>query len=60
MKVKFLEDVNISNQINIDKGDIFEAREDVDFIMIRMIDDSTVKAPKTAIGDIFEIIKDSF
>ena len=58
MKVKFLIDVIISGKININKGDIFEAREDGDFIMIRMIDDSTVKAPKNEIDGILEVIKD--
>ena len=57
MKVKFLEDVIISDKIEINKGDIFEAREDGDFIMIRMMDDSTVKAPKNEIDGILEVIK---
>ena len=56
MKVRFLENVIISDKIEIDKGDIFEAREDGDFIMIRMVDDSTVKAPKAEMDGIFEII----
>ena len=60
MKVKFLENVIISDKIEINKGDIFEAEEDRDFIMIRMVDDSTVKAPKTEIDGILEVLKDSF
>lgn len=60
MRVKFLEDVIISDKIEINKGDIFEAREDGDFIMIRMVDDSTVKAPKTEIDGILEVIKEDF
>ena len=60
MKVKFLENVIISDKIEINKGDIFEAEEDGDFIMIRMVDDSTVKAPKTEIDGILEVLKDSF
>lgn len=56
MKVRFLKDVNISGKINIDKGEVFEAREEKDFIMIRMKDDSTVKAPKSEIKGILEII----
>lgn len=60
MKVKFLEDVIISDKIEIDQGDIFEAREDGDFIMIRMVDDSTVKAPKSEIDGILEVIKEDF
>ena len=42
MKVKFIDNVDISGKININKGETFEAREDGDFIMIRMKDDSTV------------------
>ena len=57
MKVKFLKDVDISGKIMIDKGETFEAREDGDFIMIRMKDDSTVKAPKSEIKGILEIIE---
>ncbi len=55
MKVKFLENVNISDTITIFKGETFEAREDGDSIMIRMKDDSTVKAPKSEIEGILEI-----
>lgn len=55
MKVKFLENVNISDKITISKGKIFEAKEDGNFIMIRMKDDSTVKAPKSEIEGILEI-----
>ncbi len=55
MKVKFLENVNISDKITIDKGETFEAKEDGDFIMIRMKDDSTVKAPKSEITGILEV-----
>lgn len=58
MKVKFLKSVSIANKIDIDKGDVFEAREDGDFIMIRMADDSTVKAPKAEINGILEVIKE--
>jgi len=57
VKVKFLEDVNISDKITIDKGETFEAKEDGDFIMIRMKDDSTVKAPKSEINGILEVIE---
>lgn len=57
MKVKFLNNVDISGKININKGETFEAREDGDFIMIRMKDDSTVKAPKSEIEGILEIVK---
>ena len=57
MKVKFIDNVDISGKINISKGEIFEAREDGDFIMIRMKDDSTVKAPKSEIKGILEIVE---
>lgn len=57
MKVKFLENVDISGKINVNKGDTFEAREDGDFIMIRMEDDSTVKAPKSEITGILEVVE---
>lgn len=58
MKVKFIEDVIISGQIEIDKGEIFDAIEQEDFIYIRMPDDSTVKAPKNEINGILEVIND--
>ena len=57
MKVKFLDNVDISGNININKGEIFEAKEDGDFIMIRMKDDSTVKAPKSEVEGILEIVE---
>lgn len=57
MKVRFLEHVIISDTVYIEKGEIFEAKEDGGFIMIRMEDDSTVKAPKVEIEGILEIIE---
>lgn len=57
MKVRFLEHVIISDTVYIEKGKVFEAKEDGDSIMIRMKDDSTVKAPKSEIGGILEIIE---
>lgn len=57
MKVKFIDNVDISGKININKGETFEAREDGYFIMIRMKDDSTVKAPKSEIEGILEIVE---
>ena len=57
MKVKFLENVNISDKVTIFKGEAFEVKEDGDFIMIRMDDDSTVKAPKSEIEGILEIVE---
>ena len=55
MKVKFLQDVIISDVIFIYKGEEFEAKYDGDYIMIRMKDDSTVKAPLNEITGILEI-----
>ena len=59
MKVKFLEHVIISDTIYIEKGEIYEAKDDGDFIMIRMEDDSTVKAPKAEIEGILEVIEEN-
>lgn len=58
MIVKFIENVIISDEIEIDKGDVFEAVEEGDFLYIRMIDDRAVKAPKNEINGILEIIED--
>lgn len=57
MKIRFLDNVNISGKININEGEIFEAREDGNFIMIQMRDDSTVKASKSEIEGILEIVE---
>lgn len=57
MKIKFLENVDINGKININKDETFEAREDGDFIMIRLKDDRTVKAPKSEIEGILEIVE---
>ena len=57
MKVKFLDNVDISGKLNINKGETFEAKEDGDFIMIRMEDDNTVKAPKSEIDGILKIVE---
>ena len=59
MKVKFLEHVIISDTIYIEKGEIYEAKDDGDFIMIRMEDDSTIKAPKAEIERILEVIEEN-
>lgn len=58
MRVKFLENVNISDKVTIFKGEVFEAKKDGDFVMIRMEDDSTVKAPKSEIEGILEVIEE--
>ena len=36
MKVKFIDNVDINGKINISKGEIFDARDDGDFILFRM------------------------
>lgn len=56
MKIEFLKDVNISGKVTCLRGERFEAVEDGAFIMIRMKDDSTVKAPKYALDDYFKIV----
>lgn len=57
MKIRFLQNVDISGKLTLFKGDIFEARDEGDVIMIRMDDDSTVVAPKNEIDGILEIIE---
>lgn len=57
MRLKCLDSVDISGKININKGETFKAREDGNFIMIRMKDDGTVKAPKPEIKGILEIVE---
>lgn len=56
MRIKILENLNVSNKITLFKGEIFEAKENGKYIMIRMEDDSTVKAPKTEIDGVLEIL----
>lgn len=56
MKIEFLQDVDISGKVDCFKGEQFEAVEDGDFIMIHMKDNSTVKAPKNALGRYFKIV----
>ena len=57
MKARFLKNVLTLNNILIYAGEEFEAREDDDYIMIRMKDDSTLKAPKYDIGLYYEVVK---
>lgn len=56
MKVKFIQNVQLSDSTIIREGDVFQAREEGDFIMIRLPDDRTVKAPKDVIDGILEIL----
>lgn len=63
MKVKFKVDVDIKGMYEIDKGEEFEAFEYEEsngekYIMIKMRDGSTVKAPKFETDEILDIIKE--
>lgn len=62
MKVKFKVDVDIKGMYEIDKGEEFEAFEYEEsngekYIMIKMRDDSTIKAPESETDEILDIIK---
>lgn len=62
MKVKFKVDVDIKGMYEIDKGDEFEAFEYEEsngekYIMIKMRDGSTIKAPESETDEILDIIK---
>lgn len=56
MKAKFVQNVQLSDNTIIKEGDVFQAREEGDFIMIRLPDDRTVKAPKNEIEGILEVL----
>lgn len=56
MNIKFLENVNINDNLIITKDTILEAKRDGDNIMIRLPDNRTIVSPKTALGKIYEII----
>lgn len=56
MNVKFLENVNINDNLIIVKDTILEAKRDGDNIMIRLPDDRIIVSPKIALGKIYEII----
>lgn len=56
MRVKFIQNVQLSDSTIIREGDVFQAREEGDYIMIRLPDDRTVKAPKNEIEGILEIL----
>lgn len=57
MEIMFLEAVDISEQYEFSKGTVLQAEECGDYIAIRMPDDATAMAPKSAIGEIFEILE---
>lgn len=54
--IMFLQAVDISGRYEFEKGVCLLAEECGDYIAIHMPDDYTAMAPKSAIGDIFEII----
>lgn len=63
MKVKFKVDVDIKGMYEIDKGEEFEAFEYEEsngekYIMIKMRDGSTIKAPESETDEILDIIKE--
>ncbi|MBQ3513466.1 MAG: hypothetical protein IJA32_06675 [Lachnospiraceae bacterium] len=58
MKVRFLVNADISGKIKVDKGEIFEAKEDRGYIIIKMPGKGTVEAPKSEIQGILEVIED--
>lgn len=58
MKIIFLEDVDISGKYEFDKGDVLQAEDLGDYIAIRMPDDATAMAPKSALGEIFTILEE--
>lgn len=62
MKVKFKVDVDIKGTYEIDKGEEFEAFKYEEsngekYIMIKMRDGSTIKAPESETDEILDIIK---
>lgn len=62
MKVKFKVDVDIKGMYEIDKGEEFEAFKYEEsngekYIMIKMRDGSTIKAPESETDEILDIIK---
>lgn len=57
MEIMFLEAVDISEQYEFSKGTVLQAEECGDYIAIRMPDDATAMAPKSAIGEIFAILE---
>lgn len=56
MVIMFLQAVDINGQYEFDKGVCLPAEECGDYIAIRLPDGCTTLAPKSEIGDTFEII----
>ena len=59
MKVKFLTDVIIQNKFKVNKGDILTANEcDEDSLVITLKNMRKTIAPKSSLGDVFEIAEE--
>ena len=57
MKVRFLQNVIIKDCLYVEEGQIFEAMEDGDFIVINFSEDFDVKAPKSEIDGVLEVLR---
>lgn len=57
MKVRFLQNAIIKDCLYVEEGQIFEAIEDGDFILINFSEDFVVKAPKSEIDGVLEVIR---
>jgi hypothetical protein len=59
MKVRFLTDVIIQNKFKVNKGDILTAKEyDEDSFVITLKNMRKTIAPKSSLGDVFEIAEE--
>lgn len=59
MKVKFLTDVIIQKKFKVNKGDILTANEyDDDSFVITLKNMRKTIAPKSSLGNVFEIVKE--
>ena len=57
MKVRFLQNAIIKDCLYAEEGQIFEAIEDGDFIVINFSEDFDVKAPKSEIDGVLEVLR---
>ena len=59
MKVRFLIDVIIQNKFKVNKGDILSANEyDDDSFVITLKNMRKTIAPKSSLGEVFEIVEE--
>lgn len=59
MKVKFLTDVIIQNKFKVNKGDVLSANEyDDDSFVITLKNMRKTIAPKSSLGEVFEIVEE--